>query len=100
MDGSVAGVAVTIATAPGETLAFEPRQTTMTASGPLTITFANRSGLSHNLVFTSGLAASTRTIVAPGTSDQIVIPGIDPGTYQFACTIHDGMAGTLVVVAG
>jgi plastocyanin len=100
MDGSVAGAAVTIATAPGETLAFEPRQTTLTADGPLTITFANRSRLSHNLVFTSGLVASTRTIVAPGTSDRIVIAGIDPGTYQFACTIHDGMAGTLVVVAG
>lgn len=36
----------------------------------------------------------------PGAADRIAIPSIEPGTYRFACTIHDGMAGTFVVVPG
>jgi len=94
-------VTATIATAAGETLTFERRQMTITGSRSADDHLrANRSGLWHDLVFTSRLTASTRAIVAPGASDRIAIPGIDPGTNRFACTIHDGMAGTLVVLAG
>jgi plastocyanin len=97
---SLTGRAVTIATATGETLAFDPPEASVPAGAPLTIKFLNRSSLSHNLVFTAGLTGSTRTIVAPGTSDSISIATVGPGRYRFACTIHDGMAGTLVVVPG
>jgi plastocyanin len=38
--------------------------------------------------------------VDPGTSDEILLTGAAPGRYPFACTIHDGMAGTLVVDRG
>ena len=90
---------MTITSAPGETLAFEPAETTVQAAGPITITFRNGSSLAHNLVFTAGLTAATRTIVEPGTSDQILLAQAAPGAYPFACTIHDGMAGTLIVLA-
>jgi plastocyanin len=93
----VAAVSVTIATAPGEHLGFEPATTTVGTAGPVALTFQNRSSLSHNLVFTAGLTAATRTIVEPGTTDELLLAPATPGTYRFVCTIHDGMAGTLTI---
>jgi plastocyanin len=93
-------VSVTITSAPGETLAFERAETTVRASGPITVMFRNASSLSHNLVFTAGVTGATRTIVEPGTSDQVLLRPPGPGTYPFACTIHEGMTGTLVVIDG
>lgn len=89
---------VTITTATGEATAFDPAETAVSAEGPIAITFRNRSSLAHNLVFTAGLTAATRTIVEPEASDELVIPPLAPGTYPFVCTIHDGMAGKLVVL--
>jgi plastocyanin len=93
-------VSVTISSASGETLAFDPAGITVRASGPITVTFRNRSSLTHNLVFTAGVTGATRTIVEPGTSDELVLTPPHPGAYPFACTIHDGMAGTLIVLDG
>ena len=90
--------AVTITTATGETTAFDPAEAAVSAAGPIAITFRNRSSLPHNLVFTAGLTAAKRTIVEPGTSDEILISPLAPGTYPFVCTIHDGMSGKLVVL--
>jgi len=91
---------VTISTAPGETLGFDPPEVTVRSAGPITVTFRNGSSLAHNLVFTAGVTGATRTIVEPGTSDELVISPPAPGAYPFACTIHDGMAGTLIVLDG
>jgi plastocyanin len=90
-------VEVMITTASGETTAFEPAVTAVHAGGPIAITFRNGSSWAHNLVFTSGSTAATRTIVQPGTSDRLFLPPSPPGSYPFVCTIHDGMAGTLVL---
>lgn len=89
---------VTIATAPGETLAFYPSELTVQAPGPIKITFWNGSRLAHNLVFAGGLTGASRTIVEPGTTDEILLEPTAAGTYTFACTIHDGMAGALIVI--
>jgi plastocyanin len=91
-------VSVKISTAPGETLAFDPAEITVRAAGPITVTFRNRSSLAHNLVFTAGVTGATRTIVEPGTSDELVLTPAAPGSYRYACTIHDGMTGRLVVL--
>jgi plastocyanin len=96
---SSAAVDVIITSAAGERPAFEPAETTVDASGPVAMTFLNRSSLAHNLVFTAGLTGATRTIVEPGASDELLLVPPGPGTYPFVCTIHDGMAGTLVVRA-
>jgi plastocyanin len=93
-------VTVTIASAPGERLAFEPAETTVPSGGQIRIAFRNGSSLPHNLVFTGGLTNATRTIVEPGASDELLLGTPGPGTYPFACTIHVGMTGRLVVVAG
>jgi plastocyanin len=95
---AAATASLTISTAPGETLAFDPAEITVRGSGPITVTFRNRSSLAHNLVFTAGLTGATRTIVEPGTTDELVLTPPRPGAYPFACTIHDGMTGTLVVL--
>jgi plastocyanin len=92
-----AAIAVMVTSAPGDTLAFEPDETTVRAAGPIRMTFRNGSSLPHNMVFTAGLTAATRTIVRPGTSDQLLLIPPAPGVYPFVCTIHDGMAGTLIV---
>jgi plastocyanin len=90
-------VDVTISTAPGDRLAFQPAETTVRATGPIRLTFQNGSSLPHNMTFTAGVEAGTRTIVRPGTSDQILLAPPPPGAYPFVCTIHDGMAGKLIV---
>jgi plastocyanin len=95
-----AAVGVTITSASGETLAFDPAEITVRAAGPITVTFRNGSSLAHNLVFTAGVTGATRTIVEPGTSDELVLIPAAPGSYPYACTIHDGMAGTLIVLEG
>jgi plastocyanin len=88
---------VTIASASGETLAYVPVQATAVAPGAVLVTFRNESTLAHNLVFSGPLSAATRTIVDPGTSDQLLLDPVAPGSHPFICTIHDGMAGVLVV---
>ncbi len=90
-------VEVTIATAAGDRLAFEPDEVSVPSAGTLTITFRNGSSLAHNLVFTSGISLSTGSIVEPGTIERLSVAPLRPGRYRFVCTIHEGMAGSLVV---
>jgi plastocyanin len=92
-------VDVTITTAAGIATAFDPAETVVHAARPIAITFRNASNVPHNLVFTAGVTAATRTIVEPGTSDELQFSPLAPGTYPFVCTIHDGMSGTLIVRA-
>ena len=93
-----ATVDVTIMTASGETTAFEPAETALAASGPISVTFLNASSLPHNLTFLR-ITAATRTIVDPGTSDEVLVAPLAEGSYPFVCTIHEGMAGVLTVRA-
>jgi plastocyanin len=92
-----AAVEVTIATAAGDRLAFEPAEVSVPSAGGLTITFHNGSSLAHNLVFTSGIGVASDTIVEPGTEERLSVAPLRPGRYRFVCTIHEGMAGSLVV---
>ena len=89
-------VRITIVTAPGETLAYVPAQATVVTSGGVAVALENRSTLAHNLVFAAPLDAATRTIVEPGTGDQVLLAALPPGSYAFMCTIHAGMTGVLI----
>ena len=91
------GFDVTVVTAPGEQLAFTPSELRVPEGRPIRLTFRNGSSLAHNLVFTSGIAASTKTIVDPGGSEQLALATPAPGAYRFVCTIHVEMSGTLTV---
>ena len=94
-----AGVRVAVATAPGETLAFDPSKVEVDSVVPVTMTFRNDSSVAHNLTFTDGLSVATRTIVEPGVVEELHIVPPAAGTYPFVCTIHAGMTGQLVVTA-
>jgi plastocyanin len=93
------GVRIAVATAPGETLSFDPEEVRIGSVVPVTMTFRNRSSVAHNLTFTDGLAVATRTIVEPGVVEVLHIVPSAAGTYPFVCTIHAGMMGKLVVAA-
>ena len=90
---------VVISTAPGDVEEFEPAESSVVASGTVALTFRNASSQPHNLVFTDGVKAATRTIVEAGGQDRVVFVPPGPGTYPFACTIHDGMQGSLEIEA-
>jgi plastocyanin len=90
-------VEVTVVTGSGEQLAFMPSELRVGAGMPLRMTFRNGSSVAHNLVFTSGISAATKTIVDPGSSEQLALGVPAPGSYEFVCTIHDGMSGRLTV---
>jgi len=91
------GVRIAVGTAPGETLAFDPAEIAVGSVVPVTVTFRNHSSVAHNLTFTDGLSAATRTIVEPGTFDELHLLPPSAGSYPFVCTIHSEMAGRLVV---
>jgi plastocyanin len=91
------GVRIAVGTAPGETLAFDPAEVAIREVVPVTVTFRNHSSVAHNLVFTDGLSAATRTIVEPGTFEELHLVPPRAGVYRFVCTIHSEMAGRLVV---
>jgi plastocyanin len=93
------GVRIAVATAPGQTLAFDPPEIQVGSVVPVTMTFRNRSSVAHNLTFTNGLSVATRTIVEPGWDEVLHIVPPAAGTYPFVCTIHAGMTGKLVVTA-
>jgi plastocyanin len=90
-------VRVAVGTAPGETLAFDPVEIAIGEVVPVTMTFRNHSSVAHNLVFTDGLSAATRTIVEPGAFEELHLIPPGAGVYPFVCTIHSEMAGRLVV---
>lgn len=92
-------VNLTIATAPGERLAFVPAETIVSGPGRVEIQFRNAATLPHNLVFVEGVTGSTDTIVEPGTTDAVVVELEATGSYRFVCTIHEGMAGRITVAA-
>ena len=92
-------VDVDVRTAAGEQLAFTPADVSVPSGRRVHVTFTNGSSFPHNLVFTSGIEAATPTIVQPGESAQLAFRPAAPGNYTFVCTIHDGMHGTLTVVA-
>ena len=59
-----------------------------------TVTFTNNDGIQHNVTFANSGIVSTGNF-ASGPKN-VVMP-VTPGTYTFQCTIHGGMAGSVLV---
>jgi plastocyanin len=82
-------------------LAYTTNKAVATA-GPVTITMANMSGVTHNVAIQSGTSGSVlgaTQIIAKGSASVTV--SLKPGTYTFFCQVPGhraaGMEGTLTV---
>jgi plastocyanin len=73
------------------------------------IEWKNTGAAEHNIVFSNDTSSDPWLGVdsGPALRDQVLLPGgvwqvkfTTPGTYQYACTIHTGMLGTVVVTSG
>ncbi len=88
---SVVPVATTAVNLSGN--AFSPGVIRVTPGA--TVTFTNLDGINHNLTFTSGGITSVGNFSTG--SRQVAMPTA-PGTYDFRCTIHAGMNGSVQVL--
>ena len=64
------------------------------ASGA-TVTWTNADGEAHNVTFDSGGVPASGTMAA-GANKALVMPTA-AGTYQYHCTFHAGMTGSVQV---
>lgn len=87
--GGSEGGAVTLT---AENIAFDPNE--LTASVGDTIEFDNQDDVPHT--FTAEEAGVDESVEA-GASASISLADVEPGTYDFVCTIHPNMTGTLEV---
>lgn len=90
-------VEITVGTDTGAELKFDPAEVTIQAGTTVRVTFENRSSMPHNLTFQAPISVATATVVEPGSSETVEFQAPDPGEYAFVCTLHPGMAGTLIV---
>ncbi|MEO7454674.1 MAG: plastocyanin/azurin family copper-binding protein [Gemmatimonadaceae bacterium] len=58
------------------------------------VTFTNLDGIAHNLTFTSAGITSVGNFTTGAR--QVAMPNV-PGTYDYHCTIHAGMSGSVQV---
>ena len=90
-------VEITVGTDTGTSLLFDPAEVTVPAGASVVLTFENRSTMPHNLTFNDPINAATATIVQPGSAETVTFTAPEAGRYEFVCTLHPGMSGTLIV---
>ena len=92
---------VTIGTDTGGALAFDPATASVPSGSTVQLTFENRSdSVPHNLTFGEPINEATEPIVDPGGTEALEFEAPEAGDYQFVCTLHPGMEGTLTVEGG
>ena len=91
-------VQITIGTDAGTALDFDPTTVSAPAGATLQVTFENDStALPHNLTFGEPINQATEAVIEPGGAEELEFPAPEPGDYQYVCTLHPGMEGTLTV---
>jgi plastocyanin len=77
---------------------FNPAAVTVPAGEPLTIMFDNQdAGIPHDLAIKDGNGnqiALTAIITGPAQA-QLALGPLEPGAYEFVCTVHPNMTGTI-----
>jgi plastocyanin len=86
------------ATIEAKDLSLTPRAISLPASHGATIVLRNDGRLVHNLTID---ALGIQVVASPGTTAEVIVPPIPPGTYTFYCSVSGhreaGMEGTLTV---
>ena len=90
-------VAVVIGTDEGTQNQFVPDQADVPTGAEVSLTFENMATVPHNLTFGPPINEATSVVVQPGDSETLEFTAPDPGDYEWLCTLHPGMAGTLTV---
>ena len=90
---------VMVGTDDGAELLFEPATVSVPAGVEVSLTFANRSTVPHNLSLDDPIGVATSQVVAPGDTEVLDFEVAEPGDYTFVCTLHPGMDGVLTVTA-
>lgn len=98
------GVAVSILKGAGtdqSSKGFSPDSTTVVFGVNNTVTWTNNDNVGHTVFFTSvpsGADVSNSAIIGPNEtfSQTFTVPG----TYQYICSIHPWMKGTIIVESG
>ena len=85
-----------------EDLRYTPDAMSAPAGSTLSVRFENRDpGTPHDLALFSDAGRSIKlfgSAITTGVSTRdLSIPGLDPGTYRFACYVHPDMAARLTV---
>jgi plastocyanin len=72
---------------------FKPKQVDISAGGTVTWDFST---LTHNVTFV-GAASGTPANIPDQTSTSVSRTFPTPGTFDYQCTLHPGMTGTVIV---
>ena len=75
-----------------DSLKFQP--TSATAKVGDTVIWTNGSSVAHNVTFDSASSISSDTL---NSGDKYGVKFTVAGTYQFHCTFHPGMDGTITI---
>jgi plastocyanin len=78
-------------------IAFEQKEVSAPADTAFTIRFDNKEAVPHNVEIkdASGMSMFKGDIVTGPTVVEYQVPALPAGTYQFVCTVHPNMVGTL-----
>jgi plastocyanin len=80
---------------------FSSREIQLPAGQPLRIVLDNRdAGVPHDISVRQGSQVlATSAIVSGPATTEVRFGPLEPGTYQFICTVHPAMTGTLTIVS-
>src|SRR5215471_7286374 len=99
--GHAGGSNVDIASGPGsnQALNFNPSAITVKIGVNNTITFTNHDSTTHSVTFTSAPSGVALQAGQPnlGAGQSYTVTLTSPGTYQYHCTFHSWMSGSIVV---
>ena len=80
-------------------IAFEQSDVSAPADTAFTIRFDNKEAVPHNVEIkdAAGMSLFKGEIVTGPVVIDYAVPALAAGTYQFICTVHPNMIGTLTV---
>ena len=78
-------------------IAFDTTELTAPADAPFTLRFDNQdAGVQHNVEIKEGAESVFKGEIFAGVAERdYAVPALAAGDYEFICTVHPSMAGTL-----
>jgi cytochrome c oxidase subunit 2 len=84
-----------------QNIAFDKAELHAAANKPFTLRFTNQDSIPHDVVIVDAdnkEIARTDALTGPGATDEVAVPGLPAGEYQYYCSFHPAqMVGKLIV---